>query len=64
MITDEIAAEPSPAEPGQADLAVRSTPTGLEHQARALIRQRPVVAVLAALGVGYLAARLVSRAMR
>jgi len=67
MITDEITEEPSlppRTEPGQADIAVRSTPRGLEHQARALIRQRPVVAVLAAAGVGYLVARLVSRVMR
>ncbi len=36
----------------------------LGAQARALIRQRPVVAVLAAVGVGYLLGHLVSRASR
>ena len=65
MITDQIAEEPRGAEPGQADRAdVRPTLTELEQQARALIRQRPVVAVLAAVGVGYLVARLVSRVLR
>jgi len=38
--------------------------SGLENQARTLIRQRPVVAVLAALGAGYLLARLFLRAGR
>ena len=67
MITDEIAEEPLPrhAEQRQTNIeAVGSILTDLEQQARALIRQRPVVAVLAAVGVGYLVARLVSRAMR
>ena len=68
MITDQIAEEPPVprgAEPGQPHSAdVRSTLTDLEHQARTLIRQRPVVAVLVAVGVGYLVARLVARAMR
>ena len=68
MITDQIAEErPSPRrkEPGQPDIAaVRSKVTDLEQQARTLIRQRPVVAVLAAAGVGYLVARLVSLGMR
>lgn len=68
MTTDQIAEErplPRRAEQGQPDItAVRSSVTDLEQQARALIRQRPVVAVLAAVGVGYLVARLVSRGMR
>ena len=68
MSTDQIAEErPSPqrAEEVQPDIAtVRSTVTDLEQQARALIRQRPVVAVLAAAGVGYLVARIVARGMR
>jgi hypothetical protein len=34
---------------------------GLDDIARALIRERPVVAVLAAIGFGYFAARLFSR---
>jgi hypothetical protein len=44
--------------------AVRSKVTTLEQQARTLIRQRPVVAVLAAAGAGYLVARFVSHGMR
>ena len=68
MITDQIAEEPPlprRAEQGQPDIAaIRSRVTDFEEHARALIRQRPVVAVLAAVGVGYLVARLVSRAMR
>jgi ElaB/YqjD/DUF883 family membrane-anchored ribosome-binding protein len=44
--------------------AVRSKVTDLEQQARTLVRERPVVAVLAAAGVGYLVARLAARAMR
>ncbi len=68
MITDEIAEEPPlprRAEPEQPSIAaIRSRLTDLEQEARTLIRQRPVVAVLAAVGVGYVVARLVSRAMR
>ena len=68
MITDQIAEElPSPpgSQQAQADIAaVCSRVTDLEQRARTLIRQRPVVAVLAAVGVGYLVARLVSRATR
>ena len=49
----------------QADIAaVRSTVTDMEQQARTFIRQRPVGAVLTAVGVGYLVARLVSRGLR
>jgi hypothetical protein len=68
MITDQIAEErplPRRAAQVQSDIAVvRSKVTDLEQQARTLIRQRPVVAVLAAVGVGYLVARLVSRGTR
>ena len=68
MTTTQIAEEwrpPPGSEPVEARvIPVRSRVTDLEEQARALIRQRPVVAVLAAVGVGYLVARLVSRAMR
>ncbi len=68
MITDQIAEEaplPPRAEQGQPDIAaVRSRRTDVEQEARTLIRQRPVVAVLTAASVGYLVARLVSRAMR
>ncbi len=58
MLSDQIAGEPSPV------AAVRSELTDLERKARALIAQRPVVAVLAAFGAGYLVARLTSRVMR
>jgi hypothetical protein len=44
--------------------ALRSGVTDLEQQARAFVRQRPVLAVLAAAGAGYLVARLVSRGRR
>jgi len=44
--------------------ALRATMTGLEEQAGVLIRERPVAAVLAAVGVGYLLARLASRVPR
>ena len=68
MTTDQIAEErplPLSAEQVLPDrAAVRSRVTDLEQQARTLIRQRPIVAVLAAAGVGYLIARLVSRGMR
>ena len=42
----------------------RSPVADLEEQARAFIRERPVAAVLAAVGLGYLVARLVSRTVR
>jgi len=68
MTTDQIGEErrsPPRSEQVQARITQgRSRVTDLEEHARALIRQRPVVAVLAAVGVGYLAARLVSRALR
>lgn len=44
--------------------AVRRTVTEVEEQVRTLIRERPVVAVLAAAGVGYLLARIVARVAR
>jgi hypothetical protein len=68
MISDPTVEElpfPSDAAPGAAEAdSIGSKVTDMEQQARRLIRQRPVVAVLAALGAGYLAARLVSRALR
>jgi hypothetical protein len=68
MITDHVAEEqPSPPRPEHVESGfeeARARVTDLEHRARTLIRQRPIVAVLAALGVGYLAARVVSRALR
>ena len=69
MITEQsaqqIAAEPSPRRSEQAaDAEVESALTQLAQRVRAIIEQRPVVAVLAAVGVGYVAARLVSRGRR
>jgi hypothetical protein len=68
MTTDQLAEKrlvPRRAEPVQPEIAaVRSKVTDLEQQARTFIRQRPVVAVLAAVGAGYLVARLVSRGRR
>ena len=67
MITDQVAegrASPPRAEQGQPDIAdVRSTVADLEERARTFIRQRPVIAVLAAVGAGYLVARVLSRRM-
>ena len=69
MITEQsaeqIAAEPSPRRSEQAaDAEVASALTEFAQRVRAIIEQRPVVAVLAAVGVGYVAARLVSRGRR
>jgi hypothetical protein len=68
MITGQVA-EARPlrrrAEQGLPDITeVRSRVTDLEQNARTFIGQRPIVAVLAAVGVGYLVARLVARGMR
>jgi len=68
MTTDQHVEE-SPLAPrapqGQSDITTpRSSVTALEAQARAFIRQQPVVAVLAAVGAGYLVARLVARGRR
>ncbi|HEY2774129.1 MAG TPA: hypothetical protein VGK20_08770 [Candidatus Binatia bacterium] len=41
--------------------AVRTTATGLEQQIEAFVRERPLVAVFGALGLGFIVARLVSR---
>ncbi len=68
MTTEQSVEEqplPPHVQPAQLDIAaLRSSVTDLEQQARAFIRQRPVVAVLAAVGAGYLVARLVSRGRR
>lgn len=59
---DPIVEEARAPQPVQADLAaVRTQVVDLEREARTLIQQRPVTAVLAALGAGYAIARLVSR---
>ena len=67
MITDQVAegrASPPGAEEGQSDITeARSTVADLEERARTFIRERPVVAVLAAIGVGYLVARVARRMM-
>ena len=44
--------------------ALHSSVTDLEQKARAFIKQRPVAAVLVAVGTGYLVARLVARGRR
>ena len=69
MITEQgaeqIAAEPSPRRSQQdADAEVASALTEFTQRVRAIIERRPVAAVLAAVGVGYVAARLVSRGRR
>lgn len=68
MTTEQSVEErplPQRTQQGQLDIAaLRGSVTDLEQQARAFIRQRPVVAVLAAIGAGYLVARLVARGRR
>ena len=66
MITEQIAAEPPSSGPSErtADTGLLSTLTDLTQRVRTVIEQRPVVAVLAAVGVGYVVARLVSRGGR
>jgi len=66
MITDQIVEErPAPEPWAQDEIAAMSTTLAdWEEQARTRIRQRPIVALLAALGAGYLLARLVARAAR
>lgn len=44
--------------------AVFSRVSDLQQQARDIIRERPVVAVLAAMGLGFLVARMASRLTR
>lgn len=65
MITDRNA-EDSPfrnlTQTIQTDVAaVRSTATDYERQLETFVRERPVTAVLSALGFGFLVARLFSR---
>ncbi|HYB99913.1 MAG TPA: hypothetical protein VEC57_12350 [Candidatus Limnocylindrales bacterium] len=46
----------------QTDLeAVRSTATDFEQQLQTFVRERPVAAVLAALGLGFVVARIFAR---
>lgn len=54
-----------PAHSMPTDLAgVRSAMSDLERQARELIDERPVLAVMIAAGIGYLLARIVVRSSR
>lgn len=68
MSTEQIAADvpaPRPVEPVRAEIAaVRAKVMEMERQVRALIMERPVVAVLAATGLGYVLARVVARGRR
>ncbi|MDZ4684423.1 MAG: hypothetical protein SH850_04985 [Planctomycetaceae bacterium] len=71
MATEQIAARTTPRHIEQPSYsmptdiaAVRSVVTDLERQARDLIHDRPVLAVLIAAGVGYLMARVVVRGSR
>jgi hypothetical protein len=66
MSTEQIATErPSPGRPEEAvNTEVASTLAELAQRVRTVIKKRPVVAVLAAVGVGYVVARLVSRGRR
>jgi hypothetical protein len=66
MITEQIPVEP--ASPGRsedpADTDLLATLTDLAQRVRTIIKERPVAAVLTAIGVGYVVARLVSRGGR
>ena len=65
MITDQIAADRrSSSRPEQPWPDIADAVTDAEHYARTLIIQRPVVAVMAAVGFGYLVARLLARGVR
>lgn len=63
MNTEQIAEAPvlppNPEQPEEDLEAIRVKLTDLDTRARRFIRQRPVAAVLAAAGAGYLLARLV-----
>ncbi len=66
MIAEQIAAERRSPEPSEqtADSEVASALMELTQRVRTIIEQRPVVAVLTAVGVGYVVARLASRGGR
>lgn len=56
---------PPASEPPQSEIDVfGSELKSLEQQARTFVQQQPIVAVLAAVGIGYLIARLASRGNR
>ena len=67
MSTNQVAedrASPPGAEQRQPDITdVGSMMAELGERARTFIRQQPVVAMLAAVGAGYLVARVLSRRM-
>lgn len=68
MLPDRTASEwtspprSEPAEPGFAE--VRTWMADIEQNGRTFIRRRPIVSVLVAAGMGYLAARLTSRMLK
>ena len=69
MNTDQIEREKPVAERAEQARAIdsgaiASKVTELEAQARTLVGQRPIVALLATVGIGYLFARLVGRGSR
>jgi ElaB/YqjD/DUF883 family membrane-anchored ribosome-binding protein len=66
MPTEQVTEAPAtPEHPEQAvETELLSRLTDVAEKARAVIEQRPVAAVLAAVAVGYVVARLVSRAGR
>jgi hypothetical protein len=68
MSAEQIATErrstPERPEEHAANTGFASTLTEVAQRVRTVIEQRPVVAVLTAVGVGYVIARLVSRGRR
>ncbi len=68
MTTEQIAeahhSPPRPERERSSSADVRAKAAEVDRQFRMLIRQRPIAAVLAAVGLGYLTARLVARAHR
>jgi ElaB/YqjD/DUF883 family membrane-anchored ribosome-binding protein len=63
-MADQLATASETLDSGDNLDALRARVTDLEQEARGWIRQQPVVAVLTALGVGFLVARLVARVTR
>jgi hypothetical protein len=65
MLTDQIAADrPSTSGSHQPWPDIADAVTDADLYARTLIKQRPVVAVMAAVAFGYLVARLIARGVR
>lgn len=63
MSIDQTAAEQSSRD-ANSDGVGPSTVTDLEEYVRAFVRERPVAAILATAGMGYLVTRLISHTMR